>query len=100
MNYTGQDVNVNRNFSVVNTVEAPATATATNDNQDNDNINNDAMNGGGKRRRRKRNTKSESLNFMLANFLRYLYSLVELLCQQRKFYATRKDQFSNGDLSK
>merc|ERR1719322_678447 len=53
VNYTLPATNVNRNFSVVNTVVAPATATATNENQDNDVISNTATNAGGRRKRKK-----------------------------------------------
>ena len=63
-NYTGAATNINRNFSVVNTVIAPATATATNQNNDNDQITNTATNVGGRRKKRSARVLSERITLM------------------------------------
>ena len=83
-NYTVPTSNVNRNFSVINTVVAPATATATNENQDNDVISNTATNAAaGKRKRRKRSKNKISFDTILNNFLTYSSTLFQLTYHKR-----------------
>ena len=86
VNYTLPETNVNRNFSVVNTVVAPATATATNENQDNDNISTNAQNAGGRRKRKKRSTRYSTISRMLKNFFEYLSTFLEFLHFNRKVF--------------
>ena len=82
VNYTLPQTNINRNFSVVNTVVAPATATAINENQDNDVISNTAQNAGGKRRK-KRSTTYSRMNDILRKFFLYIRSFLDMLSFKR-----------------
>ena len=90
VNYTLPQTNINRNFSVVNTVVAPATATATNENQDNDVISNTAQNAGGRRKRKKRSTRY----FTMKNMLNSLFAKLRLFLSQlyfKRYFASEND---------
>ena len=93
VNYTLPQTNINRNFSVVNTVVAPATATATNENQDNDVISNTAQNAGGRRKRKKRSTRY----FTMKNMLNSLFAKLRLFLSQlyfKRYFANENDNNS------
>ena len=92
VNYTLPQTNINRNFSVVNTVVAPATATAINENQDNDVISNTAQNAGGRRKRKKRSTRYSTMENMFYS----LFAKLRLFLSQlylKSYFVSENDNY-------
>ena len=88
-NYTAPASNINRNFSVINTVEAPALAEAMNENQDNDQISNTATNVGGRRKRKKRSSREMSFTSLVRAFFGQLSTLCIYLYQGEEYLQSK-----------